>query len=522
VRHDGPVSDDFIPVPLLAERELEQFRTALDEFTVDGVAQLLGSTGRSAQARGDLAGMARATRRAPDRRLATLVRMFVLGQPVTAADADRALAPLPRAAAETAGLVESSGGETRALLDVRPYGEVGGHPWWVVSDFGADVRPGPLAPDHVLGVGAASVTLAQAVPRAPVRRALDIGTGSGVQALHLSRHAGQVCATDTSRRALRCAATTAALCGQHWDLRAGSLFEPVADETFDLVVANPPFVVSSGGARSGRYDYRDSGFAGDEVSARLLRGVGHLLAPDGLAVLLVNWLLDRDGEWPDRPSDWLGSAPCDAWVWQREVAEPGEYVTLWLRDAGEVPGSARFSALYDEWLDWFDRSGAVAVGMGMAVLWRTSHPSPIRIFDDVAQQVEQPAGPVLSSWIRRQRWLARRSDAELLASSLRPAADLVRTTSQQLSNSGWTEAGSRLRQSTGMRWEIDVDDALAALIAGMTVAPSPQIAVTVLAGSLGLPTDDVVAAVVPVIRDLVSRGFLTPVDGTADSTGCAR
>jgi hypothetical protein len=25
-----------------------------------------------------------------------------------------------------------------------------------------------------------------------------------------------------------------------------------------------------------------------------------------------------------------------------------------------------------------------------------------------------------------------------------------------------------------------------------------------------------------VIRDLVSRGFLTPVDGTADSTGCAR
>lgn len=502
--------DDVIAAALLGERELEQFRTALAEFTAERVAQLLGPVGRSAQARGDLAGVARAARRASDRQLATLVRLFLLGKPVDARDAEHALAPLPVAAAQAAGLLESSGGEVRASLDVRPYSEVDGDPWWVVSDFGSDVRPGPLAPDHVLGVGAASVTLAQAVPRAPVRRALDLGTGSGVQALHLGRHAGQVCATDTSRRALRCAATTAALSGQQWDLRAGSLFEPVSTEQFDLVVANPPFVVSSGSAGAGRYDYRDSGFAGDEMSARLLRGVGQVLAPDGVAVLLVNWLLARNGDWPDRPDEWLSSAPCDAWVWQREVAEPAEYVQLWLRDAGEIPGSDRFAVLYDEWLDWFERSGAVAVGLGMAVLWRTANPSPIRRYEDVPQQVEQPVGAVLDGWIQRQRWLAQRSDAALLASTLRPAPDIVRATSQRLSGSGWADAGSTLRQTTGMRWEIDIDDAVTALLAGMTVAPSPHIAAAVLAESLGLPTGEVADALVPVIRDLVARGFLTP------------
>lgn len=507
---------------LLAERELDLFRAALDAFTVDGVAQLLGPAGRSAQERGDLAGVARAARRASDRRLATLVDLFLLGQPVDADAAARALSPLPVPAAEAAGLVESSAGELRALLDVRPYGESGGEPWWVVSDFGADVRPGPLAPEHVLGVGSASVTLAQAVPRTPVGRALDLGTGSGVQALHLHRHAAAVCATDTSRRALRCAATTAALSGQSWELRAGSLFDPVEAERFDLVVANPPFVISSGSTGAGRYEYRDSGFAGDEISARLLRDVGDVLAPAGLAVLLLNWVIPREGAWADRLADWLSAAPCDAWIWQREVAEPAEYVSLWLRDAGETPGTARFTALYDEWLDWFERSGIAAVGMGLAALWRTSQPSRIRSYEHVPQQIEQPAGPAVAAWIQRQRWLARRSDAELLTSPLEPAAGLVRTTTQRLTETGWADLTSTLRQTGGMRWELDVDEAVAALLGGIGSARAPHVAVALLARSLDLPTAEVADAVVPVLRDLVSRGLLVPAGRAVDGGSAAR
>ncbi len=78
-----------------------------------------------------------------------------------------------------------------------------------------------------------------------VDTALDLGTGCGIQALHLDAHCGSIVATDTNPRALALAAATATLNDMTWDLRAGSLFEPVAGERFDLIVSNPPFVVGA-------------------------------------------------------------------------------------------------------------------------------------------------------------------------------------------------------------------------------------------------------------------------------------
>ena len=50
--------------------------------------------------------------------------------------------------------------------------------------------------DHVLGVSSASNSLAQLTVRDRVGSALDLGTGSGVQAMHLTQHADRVVGTD--------------------------------------------------------------------------------------------------------------------------------------------------------------------------------------------------------------------------------------------------------------------------------------------------------------------------------------
>lgn len=76
--------------------------------------------------------------------------------------------------------------------------------------------------------------------------ALDVGTGSGCIALSLL-HEGpytRVVGTDISRDALDVARANAAATprGGALELRQGSLFEPVAAERFDVVVANPPYV----------------------------------------------------------------------------------------------------------------------------------------------------------------------------------------------------------------------------------------------------------------------------------------
>ena len=140
----------------------------------------------------------------------------------------------------------------------------------MVSDLGTglDGRHRPLAGEHVLGIGGASTTLAQPTVRAVGQRALDVGTGCGVQALHASRHCAEVVATDVSARALRLAAMTAELSDVRLDLPAGDLLQPVDGETFDLVVSNPPFVVGAP-AGDARHTYRDAGLDLDGVGARL-------------------------------------------------------------------------------------------------------------------------------------------------------------------------------------------------------------------------------------------------------------
>ena len=83
--------------------------------------------------------------------------------------------------------------------------------------------------------------LASLTPRRRVHRALDIGTGNGVHALLAAAHADEVIATDVNPRALAFTRISAALNGlDNVETRLGSLFEPVAGETFGLITCNAP------------------------------------------------------------------------------------------------------------------------------------------------------------------------------------------------------------------------------------------------------------------------------------------
>ena len=490
------------------------------DYTVDGVANALGPSVGAAFGRGDLTAVERSTREVGG--LNSVIRLFLLGLDVPSNQLVSALGRSSLEDLRAAGIVRptdatgSAAGSDRANVDIRPYTETTASPlepsngpsWLVVSDFGADIRPGPLDPGHVLGIGAAASTLAQAVVREPVARALDLGTGCGVQALHLARHSDRVVATDISSRALRFAATTAALNAESWDLRQGDLTQPVAGEQFDLIVANPPFVV---GPAQGAFDYRDSGWAGDGVSAELVRTLPGLLAEGGTAQFLANWVITDDEPWNERLSGWLTGRGCDAWIWQREVADPSEYVAMWLRDGGLRPTDASYPGAYDAWLEWFRVEGVLAVGMGLVNLRRTGSSSgPAVTCEDVPQALEPPIAPSILSWWQRLDWLRERDDSAFLASRLDPAPDLVLTTHAVLLAQGWRTDAYRLRNAGGMHWEVDTDPAISAVVAGIGAGSTPGAALALWADALGRPTADVVGAAMPVLRDLVQRGLLRP------------
>jgi methylase of polypeptide subunit release factors len=475
-------------MPTMVHDDLLRLREALarNDFTYDAVAALLGPVAHAALGRADPLPALRATTGGTP--LETLVRLFLLGTTEPYALCAGAFHPLP--VESGLDLLEPDGDGLRAALDVRPYAADDAH-WWVVSDLGTDVRLPPLRPDHVLGVGGASTTLAQATPRHAVAAALDVGTGCGVQALHLSRHAGAVTATDRNPRALRLARWTAALNGLSWELLEGDLLAPVAGRAYDLVVANPPFVAGPG---RDDYAYRDSGLAGDALSSRLVAQVPDVLADGGTATLLANWLHVRGADWRERVASWLDERT-DALVLQREVQDPAEYVALWLRDAGDT---SRQRA--DEWLDWFAAHEVEGVGFGIVTLRRTGRGR--HAVEDAPQPVVQPVAVDIGRWLD--------VPDDLLDTPLRLAGDVTLEQSATAGAEGWEVAAQALQRHTGLAWRATVDPIAVALVAACDGSRTLRQIVPVLAAAYGVDEDALTAGALPAVRHLSERGFLVP------------
>ncbi len=476
--------------------------------------ELLGLSAHRALGRGELAPALRATRAASP--LATLVRLFLLG---STEDEARVVAALPRTGLQDAveqGVLERRGAAVRAALDVRPYA-ADAQEYLLVSDLDSDTRPGPVRSDHVLGLGAASISLARAVIRTPVRRALDIGTGCGIQALHLASHADSVTATDTNPRALALAAATARLNGQQWDLRRGSLFEPVDAEAFDLVVCNPPFVVGDGEMR---FSYRDSGIAGDGLCRALVEGMTQHLLPGGTAQLLANWIVREDTDWRERVGGWVSTGGCDAWVVQRELADPAEYVGLWLSDAGEHArgsGSDRSKAtdLAERWLDYFAAERVQGIGMGLITLQHNGSSDPSVTMDEITGPDEELTGDEIGGFLRRRGWIESTTDRELLDTRLALSPQAILEQRSLAGHEGWVAVLRLLRRVGAPGATLQLDEWGQALLGGCTGTVPLTLLIELLAAANGLSQDALTAAVLPAVRVAVLRGLLVPVTGPA-------
>jgi methylase of polypeptide subunit release factors len=461
-------------------------------YTVAGVRELLGPVAGGALARDEIVPALRAT--AGGSPLEAVVRLFWLQVPVPQA-------AVPEAEALVAwGLAECSGGELRPLLHVEPLeGVDGGHVGHVVSDL--KVRPGSgtaLRPDHVVGSGGASAGLARLVVHRPVDNALDLGTGCGVQALHLRGRAGRLTATDLNPRALRLARMSFALSGlEGVELLEGSLYEPVRDRRFDLIVSNPPFVISPDGGLV----YRESGLPGDDVCRRLVAGSADRLSDGGWCQMLANWLHIDGTPWEERVAGWV-PAGCDAWVVQRDVQDPAEYAELWLRDSCEV-GTPEYAARYGAWLDYFERQRATGVGFGWITLRRSGADHPVTRVEEIRHAVEQPVGAYVARIL--DGLAAAPGFSTGCAQGLRTAVDIVQ---EQVGPPG-AEDPERivLRQRGGLRRAAGVGTVEAAL-AGVCDGslPLPPL-LDAIAELTGLPGEQVHAHADAVLPELIADGF---------------
>lgn len=421
---------------------------------------------------------------------------------------------------------EHTGSLWRAAVDLRPYGSDVGGDLWVASDLGSEQRPGPLRHDHVLGIGGASLTLAKTVVRTPIERALDLGTGCGIQIFHLLPHTRHVTATDISDRALAFArfnlllnAPALGLDPQRLDarvsLRLGNLLEPVIGEQFDLVVSNPPFVITPrAGTSEEAYTYRDGGLAGDAIVETLIRELPGVLAPGGTAQLLGNWEITEGTAWDRRIQSFVPPG-ADAWVIQREQLTPVQYAETWLRDAAEDRHREAYLNSFAAYLADFASRDVEGIGFGSVWLRRPRNPSGlVRVtLEEITHEIEQPVGPYLAAAIERGDWLA--AHTEQAASGIGIADEFLLVaddvTEERHQRPGAEHPGViLLRQGAGLRRTT----LLSTELAGFASACDGDLTAGQIAGALAMllerPDVAFTSELLLDVEQLIREGFLIP------------
>jgi methylase of polypeptide subunit release factors len=360
-----------------------------------------------------------------------------------------ALAPLTLDDAAALGVLEADGSEARALATIAVHGDV-----LVTSDGVADAD----APaDHVGGMSLTTLTGLSLTHRAHVGRALDVGTGPGVQAVVAAAHSDEVVATDVNPRAVAYARFNALLNGHpEIDVREGRLFEPVEGERFGLVLCNAPYVVSP----DSRYLFRDAGISGDGLSEAVVRGVTEHLDPGGTATLVVSWLGGDDEDWAARPRGWLDGAGCDAWVIGGQTLDPIAHAAKWNSILARDPEA--HGAALDRWAAYLGELGATAVTEGVLVLRKRSAGEPWFRADRLPSAAPQSADGQIARIFAARDFLEGLPDDEALLDAPLVLAPTARIDQTFLVRDGKREVERiHLRLEEGVEFEADVDPRLA-------------------------------------------------------------
>jgi methylase of polypeptide subunit release factors len=389
-------------------------------YTPDGLAAALETEGPLVE------GVTIGDRRRRARRagaLGVVARLLLLGESVPADECGGPAESIVRSLVDL-GLVEARGDDLLATVLVVPHDDLLVASDRIGSDAGADFVPGVQPPSHLLGC----LTV-----RRPVERALDLGTGCGIQALLLSPIAGRVVATDVNERALAFAELNAALNGlTNIEPRVGSLFEPVSGEAFGVLVANPPYVISP----EHDFTFRDSELGGQGISEAVVVDAPDYLLPGGHATVLVSW--DATDENPvATPARWATRTDCDALV------------------LGTATLDAERNA--ERWLAYFIAEGITRIGYGAVVIRRVPDGAGRVRALQIGDRVEGPAGTHLLRMLDA-------GDKLVDEARVRLASGARVRERRGLTQFGWHTDERELVLLDGLRFRIDLDSGTVRLV----------------------------------------------------------
>lgn len=432
----------------------------------------------------------------------TLARLFLIGEPVPDLDAvRRALDPVPLAVWLDAGLIAVDSGAARGSVRLLPFREL-----LLACDYAG--RFSSAQQDFVMGITDSTIELADFAVSQPVAATLDLGTGSGVQALLAAQRSRRVWATDSSARSLNLARFNAALNGiDNVEFRLGDSFAPVEGETFDVILCNPPFAVTP----SRRYSYRDSGMELDGFCRRLLREAPRFLNEGGYCQITCDWVHMAGQDWTQRLASWFDGTGCDAWVLRVDTHAPAAYAHVWIRDTEYVDGEDA-ARLYRDWISYYERAGVEAISTGLiAIRRRGSAPSHRIRIDEAPATTSGPFGDFVALGFELGDYLETvRDDSRFLEARLRVAPWARLDQACEWSDAAWRIAAARIRLGRGLQYSSDIDLRLAGLVARCDGNHTVGELLGQMAQAFHADLSQIAPNSLALLRQLVERGFLLP------------
>jgi SAM-dependent methyltransferase len=439
--------------------------------------------------------------------LETLIRLFILGQPVSSDAARVAIAPMAVDEWIETGLLAPQGAEVKAELQMRCFQDM-----ILAYDF-ARGSEGGLRPDFVMGASPSSLFLASLTVRQKNRAALDLGCGCGIQAFLAAAHSERVVATDLSPRAIAVTRFNAQFNGiSNVECLQGDMFTPVEGRTFDLIVSNPPYVISPDQVHL----FLNPGAEGDAVCRRLTIEAPRYLSEGGFCIFNANWEVTGSQNWRERPTEWLRGSGCDAWVLHQYTRTPSEYAELFI-DTGYMDATD-CSRHFDRWLEYYAARGIAGIAGGNIIMRRRSGGKNWVRLDEMPRNVSASNGADVLQLFQLRDFLEKTSrDEDFLQVRFKLAPEVRLERAYEASQGEWRRVAGRISRTSGFHYSAELDDPSAAILAHCDGKHTVSELLEEVAALRKVEVNAISTMALGIFRRMVEQGFLIPAAETTPS-----
>ncbi len=356
---------------------------------------------------------------------------------------------------------------------------------------------------QVMGIAASTRTLAQATVRRRVKAALDLGTGCGVLALLAAAHSDQVVAVDSNPRALSMARFNAEnnnISGI--EFLEGNLFEPVRGRQFDLIVCNPPFIVSP----EQIYMHSHNDLPLDRFCETIVRSAPAFMTEGGYCQLLCNWVQFSGDDWRGRLASWFEGSGCDVWVLHSHSEDAADYALNRISKLTQDPEQSEKK--FDAWTEYYRLENVEAIGFGLINMRRSTKKANWFCCDDWPEMIGECGDAIERGFNARDFLQSHSDDDALLNARVRRAPNLEW---DDIPKAGASRESS-VRFTSGLAYAATMDSSIVRFVSRCAGDGPLLVQLQEAAATASVTPAQFAPRFLKTVRRLIERGILLPAE----------